>query len=379
MNRLTHSNPYNRTVGLCGAVAILITTSLLVSSCPAASPCLRPDDELWIVSTRHLGCPDGTPPDLRVRFLLPDSDWQSTDVSSLIDQATDDRLCLIYVHGNRLENNEVTQNVWNMYRCLTAGQNEAPPIRFIAWSWPSGKRGGVLRDVRAKAARTESDGYYLGWFLAQLPDDRPLSLVGYSFGARIVTGASHLLGGGRLSGRTLSDAVLNSESLPIESRPRVVLMAAASHSHWLRPGCYHERALSRMGGMLNIYNGSDRILRRYGTLDKSSRPDALGYTGMYTRDLGAEAERIEQFDASRIVGRDHSLANYQRDRWLRSRIQQFVFWLQPGEKSSESRTTKAANCRITAEGLARQSRQTHGASNRREPDHIEQGMSKAAG
>jgi hypothetical protein len=131
--------------------------------------------------------------------------------------------------------------------------------------------------------------------------------------------------------------------------------------------------------MLNIYNGSDRILRRYGTLDKSSRPDALGYTGMYTRDLGAEAERIEQFDASRIVGRDHSLANYQRDRWLRSRIQQFVFWLQPGEKSSESRTTKAANCRITAEGLARQSRQTHGASNRREPDHIEQGMSKAAG
>ena len=35
-------------------------------------------------------------------------------------------------------------------------------------------------------------------------------------------------------------AVLKSESQPIESRPRVVLMAAASHSHWLRPGCYHE-------------------------------------------------------------------------------------------------------------------------------------------
>jgi hypothetical protein len=86
-----------------------------------------------------------------------------------------------------------------------------------------------------------------------------------------------------------------------------------------------------MGGVLNIYNGCDRILRRYGTVDKSSHPDALGYTGMYTRDLGTDADRIEQFDACRIVGRDHSLANYQSDGWLRSRIQQFVFWIQPGE------------------------------------------------
>ncbi len=173
--------------------------------------------------------------------MLPGSGWQSADVPSLIDQATDDRLCVIYVHGNRLENNEVTQNVWNMYQCLTAGQTDAPPIRFIAWSWPSGKRGGILKDVRAKAARTEADGYYLGWFLAQLPDDRPLSLVGYSFGVRIVNGASHLLGGGQLSGRTLSHAVFNGEDHPLETRPRVVLMAAASHSHWLRPGNYHER------------------------------------------------------------------------------------------------------------------------------------------
>ena len=234
-------------------------------------------------------------------------------------------MCVIFVHGNRLEYDEVTTSVWDMYRCLTMGRDDAPPLRFVAWSWPSDKRRGILNDVRAKASRTESDGYYLGWFLSQLPEDRPLRLVGYSFGARVVTGASHLLGGGKLSGRTLSNVVMTEQDQPVASRPRVVLMAAATHSHWLRPGSYHERALHRIGSLLNIYNGSDRILKRYRAIDRRSQPEALGYSGMYTADLSNAAERIEQLNAAGMVGRQHRLANYQRNGWLRSRIQSFIY------------------------------------------------------
>ncbi len=243
----------------------------------------------------------------------------------LFDQSTD-RLWVIYVHGNRLEDNEVNRDAWDMYRCITSDQPDAPAIRFVTWSWPSGQRRGILRDVRSKAARTEYDGYYLGWFLAQLPAERPLSLVGYSYGARIVSGANHLLGGGRLSGRMLTETAVTGEATqPLDARPRVVLMAAASHSYWLRPGCYHEKALGRMGYLLNIINSCDPVLRRYHAVDKCAHPDALGYVGMYTADLGDDADRIEQIDARCIVGREHAIEGYQRDRGLRSRIQQFVF------------------------------------------------------
>jgi hypothetical protein len=106
-------------------------------------------------------------------------------------------------------------------------------------------------------------------------------------------------------------------------------MAAATHSSWLRPGRYHERALERVGYLLNIYNGRDRILKRYQAIDKCSKPKALGYKGMFTADLGTDGERIEQIDAASVVGREHSIANYQRHPWLRSRIQKALFAANP--------------------------------------------------
>jgi hypothetical protein len=322
------------------ALACAVLLSMWVVAAPislAASPCLRPDDQLWIVSTRHLGCPDNQPPELRMRRLHPESGWHDTDVPEFVDQTSDGRLNVIYVHGNRMESDEVTLNMWDMYRCLTMDQADVPPIRFVMWSWPSDRRAGILRDVRAKALRTESEGYYLGWFLAQLPDDRPVRLVGYSFGARIVNGANHLLGGGELAGRTLAGPVLSDPTRPLHERPRVVLMAAATHGHWLRPGCYHHEALRSIASLLNIYNSCDRTLKRYGAIDRCSKAEALGYAGMFTGDLGTDAERIQQINAAGIVGRQHAIANYQRNRWLRARIQAFLFTPDPPHSPTGSR------------------------------------------
>ena len=85
-----------------------------------------------------------------------------------------------------------------MYRLLTAGVDDATPIRFVIWSWPSAQVRGQLRDVRTKANRTELAGYCLAWVLTHLPETQQVSLLGYSFGARIATGAMHLVGGGEL-------------------------------------------------------------------------------------------------------------------------------------------------------------------------------------
>ena len=91
-------------------------------------------------------------------------------------------------------------------------------IRFVIFSWPSSKvSGGLLNDVRVKAARTGPAGCQLAWLIDQMPAETPLSLVGFSFGARIITGGLHVLAGGSLGGSMQSDRARASRS-PADER-----------------------------------------------------------------------------------------------------------------------------------------------------------------
>ena len=79
-------------------------------------------------------------------------------------------------------------------------------LRFVIWSWPSDKIKGPLNDIRTKAWRTDTDGYYLGWFLQRMHPQSDIGLIGFSYGARIVSGALHVLAGGELDGMGSADA-----------------------------------------------------------------------------------------------------------------------------------------------------------------------------
>jgi hypothetical protein len=174
-----------------------------------------------------------------------------------------------------------------------------------------------VRDVRVKAQRTEMGGYCLGWFLAQLPPDQRVSLLAYSFGARIATGALHLLEGGQLSGRAL--APHGTQMV----HARMVMLAAALHNNWLRPGGYHDLALAHVDYLLNLYNRCDPVLKRYPFLYKGSRAQALGFTGMVTRDLGPTGELIEQHG---FCHKSHAAIYYLQDCGFLHRMQEVLFW-----------------------------------------------------
>jgi len=174
--------------------------------------------------------------------------------------------------------------------------------------------------VRLKAERTETAGYCLGWLLTQLPESQRVSLLGYSFGARIATGAMHLVGGGELSGRVLPRHAV------VSLNTRLVTIAGALHNGWLRPSGYHEQALTHLDHFLNLYNCCDPVLKRYHALYKHSRAVALGYAGMSTRDLGPLADRVEQVDACQYVANSHELLDYLRSSCLDERMRAVLFW-----------------------------------------------------
>ncbi|MFW6168843.1 MAG: hypothetical protein ACODAD_00030 [Planctomycetota bacterium] len=292
----------------------------------------RSQDEIWLVSERHIGyLESGQTPPLETRYYDSAVGWREGDLADLLAPSSLRQIVLVYVHGNRISSGEAASAGRCVYQLISSQIDDSVSIRYVIWSWPSSRIPGQLKDFRVKARRTELGGYCLGWFLAQLPPEQRISLLGYSFGARIVTGALHLRGGGELCGRVLPSPE------PEALGARVVLVAAAVHRSWLGPGGYHEQALANTDHLLNIFNSQDAILKRYRFLYKCSRPEAFGYTGIPVGGLGAASRRIEQCDARHVAGHSHALFRYLGNSCLRKRIQPVLCW-EPfhGELSSHA-------------------------------------------
>jgi predicted esterase len=211
-----------------------------------------------------------------------------------------DAITTIYVHGNRIDSDWARQHGWMVYRQLANGARPDERIRFVIWSWPSDRVIGPIRDARIKAERANSEGYLLGWFLGHFPAENRLSLIGFSYGARVIGGGLHVAGGGTLDGLALP--------LPIQHREvHASLIAAAMHRDGLSNHGLFRSAQQQIGEILIFFNTEDPILRRYFWLEKSNRQEALGFAGFRPRPL---APVINQLNVANIVGRSHDIQRY---------------------------------------------------------------------
>jgi hypothetical protein len=265
---------------------------------------LRPQDSLWLISTRHLGCPNpNVSGDPSFRILRYDaSGWQESDFA---DWLSDQReATLFYVHGNRVDNSQAFRHGRQAYHAVVRRAEPTVSIRFVVWSWPSDQICGPRRDVQSKAARTGNESYYLASALAQLPSDTQVSLFGFSFGARIISGSLHLLGGSPLNGYRLADI----HSLP-GLHLRAVLMAAAMDRDWWLPSGHHSQCLAVADQVLVQFNPCDPALKLYPRIDRQKRPQALGYTG-FPWSASWDEGRVQQQNVSSLLGKTHDGSRY---------------------------------------------------------------------
>lgn len=184
-------------------------------------------------------------------------------------------------------------------------------VDWVIWSWPSEKRGILASDARNKAWRTNVEGLYLGWLLGRIAESgQPTSLVGYSFGARIVSGSLHALAGGSLGGRTLPHPPLEGVSF------RVGMIAPALESHWLTARGYHRLATKNLESLTLLYNRRDAVLRNYWRIDRIRNADALGYTGptSFAPRHDGSGLPVRARDCGAVVGFHHDELSYYEPR-----------------------------------------------------------------
>jgi hypothetical protein len=272
---------------------------------------VRRQDEIVVVNTRRIGCSCDTE-SIRTGLVFEryavvdevgDRRWQTSDLEGFL--AFDPSVpTLVFVHGNQITPSDAKREGLSAYRRVIENGSDGPPIRFVIMSWPSSRVGGLLRDVRVKATRTDPAGCQLAWLLDQMPAETPLSLVGFSYGARIITASLHILAGGHLGHLQLAERV-HPQRPPVN----VVLMASALHAHWLGEGQYHGLAMTQVNQMFLVNNCRDPAMRFYHLAFKGrGRPQALGLRGP-TRMSSDQRMKIRMRDVSRY-GSQHNLFVY---------------------------------------------------------------------
>lgn len=320
-------------LGMAVTALVTLVGSEAIGSDSSSSPAhlasdSRPLDQVWLVSTRHLGCPCGDAPRLEFQHGSQVAGgngvawchWRPSSLEEFLAADTPGVRTVIYVHGNRMDDGDAFDRGQRFYRQLTSGLPPHVPLRFVVWSWPSAPIHGPLKDVRTKAARTDSDAFYLGWLLARLQPDAEVSLLGYSFGARIVTGALHVRAGGTSAG-----AALDRQQIIPRRQALVALTAGAMDHTFIYPGSRHGQALSQVERMLVMYNSQDRVLKRYRLIEQRNQAQALGYMGLEPSRLGDLAQRIRRVDASCAVGTRHAEIAYTSSVWVGDQLRAALF------------------------------------------------------
>ncbi|TWU02028.1 alpha/beta hydrolase [Neorhodopirellula pilleata] len=288
------------------------------------SPSAQLGDEIWLVSSRHLGSRNCDVESLEVRQYA-DGQWYSSTPQTLLsaEMAVAAKPTVILVHGNSWSLSKAIQRGLQTYRQVFLPWRDKPPIRFIIWTWPSDRIPGPIRDIRIKADLAEDHSFHLAKFLQRIPVSSQVSMIGYSYGSRVTLGALNLLGGGSINGARIA-----ATQAPTP-RINLTLIAPAIRNDALFTSVPH--AFGQLNHLFVMYNRRDRYLSLFRFTRFSGKTPAMGYTGLACAGrLPGAAYRIDQFDAARAVGPDHDYLEYIRDRNVEQRLRRNLLYAPVG-------------------------------------------------
>lgn len=297
----------------------LLCASSLTSRA-AAEDALPVATELWSANTRTGGCDD--PP--KLSRCTEGEGWRKATLKEWKALPANVPTC-VWIPGNNNTDADAKQQGRILLRRLS---RYAPPergIRVLVWSWPSARTdAGPLEDLRIKAARSDAEAKRLARFVGRWRPQGRVSFAGYSYGARIITGALD-----ELADEDIAKVEQVSDASADEASLSAILMAPAMNNCWILPGNRHGEAVSQVDELLLLKNPIDRALKWYPVVAYGrvhSGPQALGYTGIpgISR-LGDDAEKVEQYNVSGIVGREHNALLYLQSSRIIERVAPYVF------------------------------------------------------
>jgi len=332
------------------ATAVCQTTALGESSAlKVQSTCDVCHPEYWVVSSRHCcqqfsSCSACNCPFNYHRYLHSGRIEQSTKNHFLKSIDPDVPVCFM-AHGSFVDWEGVKYDSLQTARWIRrAAPNRR--IQIVFYTWPSNSTVFPIPQftIDMLGNRAEHNGYLLARLVCSLPNNRRISFLGHSHGARLITAALHLLGGGNVNGLSFPCSNKNTQ------RYRVVLAAAAIDHHWLNPGERYGCTLSRTEALLTFRNRKDFILGFY-PLRRPFSSRALDRTGFTAKDyykLGNLADKTCVLDVDHLVGSRHMWPNYYSHDSIASAMVPYLYYDEAKQKMSVLTPAPAAKTTTSA-------------------------------
>jgi esterase/lipase superfamily enzyme len=275
------------------------------------------DEDVWVVSTRHLPETECIPRNLNlgVERLVDEGAcgrWVRSDLQSLLDDPQ--QPLMIFIHGNRYDPASAKSQGLMLARRSAACRPDASSVRTVIFSWPSSQEGLLLKDSRAKYERSLTEGRYFAWLLGRMNPDRPVAIVAYSYGGLIAMEALDHLATAERSGRSSLEPWIDRHA-----RVHLVLVAAAVRQDALAPRGPYRSVLQCIDRLTLLNNTRDKALGFFEYIDRSLRTEALGHEHMPARWLPPEIE-FTQVDAAAAIGKNHRFPLYMDSPSLRQRL-----------------------------------------------------------
>jgi len=264
----------------------------------------------WIVSSRcdvqhrrHLHLNDG---ELDVYQRTPDGQLLQGNMGSLQACLIPGVPVLVCIHGNWVTWQDECIESHAAYQWF---RNACPqlPLQVIFFTWPSDREFTSLlpTHVSIRGKQAEFNGFHVARMMNCIPESCPVTLMGHSFGCRVILSTLHLAGGGDVQGMMFPGGMTS-------HRYRAVFAAAAVDHHWMNPGDRFGCALPRTECIVNLRNRRDLALAFY-PLHRVFAGRALARSGLTRRDtrlLGAESQKVINLDVTAIQGHNHLWPGY---------------------------------------------------------------------
>lgn len=292
------------------AVAAALAVAFGSAVAAAEKPAAAAAQQLWLIDTRCAPrCGDLESGLARIAYYRCDGGtWQPSDAAAFRASGDPAAPTVIAIHGNRTDPDWAVKFGSSIYAQLqqrAAGR----PFRLVIWSWPSEQVARNRPDAQIKASWSDSDAYYLARTLPSIPPGGPVSLIGYSLGCRVISGALELLAGGCVAGQKLAPEHISAWNVAGGSSPRpirLMFLAAAIDWDWLESCRHGGQVTSPVQRILVTQNCSDRVLRWFSRIYGRGGPEALGYVGP----AGPDGGKLEVVDVACSVGREHDWRLY---------------------------------------------------------------------
>jgi pimeloyl-ACP methyl ester carboxylesterase len=248
--------------------------------------------DVWFIDTR--------PAELTVKKLSEklgetnssQKQWIPATMAEFQSTHNPEKPLLILIHGNWTTSAKAKSHGILIDRLM----KQFDHCRVLVWTWNSDRIYCKIRkDALIKAQRAEIQAKQLTQFLQELKPNSKISLVGFSFGAKLVCETLQLL------------ATSQEEGTNSDLQIRSVLLAGALDRNSLMPGKQYGQALNVTEKMLIHINPDDETLCYYPLLAGIRGPQAVGKEGALLTGISKEnQQKIKMVNVQPRLGSEHA-------------------------------------------------------------------------